>query len=374
MTKNLQDQVAEFEDWDDTLQQLSKRGLNKALIEELQEMGPSAIANIRGLNSMTDSQLSQYANLWAEKHKEATDRATDELSELRKETNSQIKDLKTTYNSDLDDLKKDTDEKLGELKDSFLKNIGAIKDDTEEKFQEIVSVASTVLGSAGWDELGEYMVDGLIEGVESKQPEFLKTLESLISAGTQRTQDTAEIHSPSRVFARIGEYMVEGLIGGITNRSNDASKASADMARGTIQSVSRLISDMSTIIDSDMEITPTISPILDMTNVQNGLNQMDSTLSANRSIALGMSVVSKNQNGLAYQFGDAISKLADANTQSNGQIVDAIDGLKSDLSDLVDKVSQLQVVMDTGELVGAISPEMDRSLGVAAMMKRRGNI
>ena len=374
LTKNLQDQVAEFEDWDDTLQQLSKRGLNKALIEELQEMGPSAIANIRGLNSMTDSQLSQYANLWAEKHKEATDRATDELSELRKETNSQIKDLKTTYNSDLDDLKKDTDEKLGELKDSFLKNIGAIKDDTEEKFQEIVSIASTVLGSAGWDELGEYMVDGLIEGVESKQPEFLKTLESLISAGTEITQDTAEIHSPSRVFARIGEYMVEGLIGGITNRSNDASKASADMARGTIQSVSRLISDMSTIIDSDMEITPTISPILDMTNVQNGLNQMDSTLSANRSIALGMSVVSKNQNGLAYQFGDAISKLADANTQSNGQIVDAIDGLKSDLSDLVDKVSQLQVVMDTGELVGAISPEMDRSLGVAAMMKRRGNI
>jgi tape measure domain-containing protein len=374
LTKNLQDQVAEFEDWDYTLQQLSKRGLNQALIEELQEMGPSAIANIRGLNSMTDAQLSQYANLWAEKHKEATDRATDELTDLRKETNSQIKDLKTTYNSDLDELKKDTDEKLGELKDAFLKNIGAIKDDTEEKFQEIVSIASTVLGSAGWDELGEYMVDGLIEGVESKQPEFLKTLESLISAGTEITQDTAEIHSPSRVFARIGEYMVEGLIGGITNRSNDASKASADMARGTIQSVSRLISDMSTIIDSDMEITPTISPILDMTNVQNGLNQVDSTLSANRSIALGMSVVSKNQNGLAYQFGDAISKLADANTQSNGQIVDAIDGLKSDLSDLVDKVSQLQVVMDTGELVGAISPEMDRSLGVAAMMKRRGNI
>ena len=374
LTKNLQDQVAEFEDWDYTLQQLSKRGLNQALIEELQEMGPSAIANIRGLNSMTDAQLSQYANLWAEKHKEATDRATDELTDLRKETNSQIKDLKTTYNSDLDELKKDTDEKLGELKDAFLKNIGAIKDDTEEKFQEIVSIASTVLGSAGWDELGEYMVDGLIEGVESKQPEFLKTLESLISAGTEITQDTAEIHSPSRVFARIGEYMVEGLIGGITNRSNDASKASADMARGTIQSVSRLISDMSTIIDSDMEITPTISPILDMTNVQNGLNQMDSTLSANRSIALGMSVVSKNQNGLAYQFGDAISKLADANTQSNGQIVGAIDGLKSDLSDLVDKVSQLQVVMDTGELVGAISPEMDRSLGVAAMMKRRGNI
>ena len=374
LTKNLQDQVAEFEDWDYTLQQLSKRGLNQALIEELQEMGPSAIANIRGLNSMTDAQLSQYANLWAEKHKEATDRATDELTDLRKETNSQIKDLKTTYNSDLDELKKDTDEKLGELKDAFLKNIGAIKDDTKEKFQEIVSIASTVLGSAGWDELGEYMVDGLIEGVESKQPEFLKTLESLISAGTEITQDTAEIHSPSRVFARIGEYMVEGLIGGITNRSDDASKASADMARGTIQSVSRLISDMSTIIDSDMEITPTISPILDMTNVQNGLNQMDSTLSANRSIALGMSVVSKNQNGLAYQFGDAISKLADANTQSNGQIVDAIDGLKSDLSDLVDRVSQLQVVMDTGELVGAISPEMDRSLGVAAMMKRRGNI
>lgn len=35
-------------------------------------------------------------------------------------------------------------------------------------------------------------------------------------------------------------------------------------------------------------------------------------------------------------------------------------------------VSQMQVVMDSGALVGAISPGMDRSLGVASVMKRRG--
>ena len=39
----------------DTLNLLQGRGLNEALIEELQEMGPSAIEQIKALNSMSDS-------------------------------------------------------------------------------------------------------------------------------------------------------------------------------------------------------------------------------------------------------------------------------------------------------------------------------
>ena len=67
-----------------------------------------------------------------------------------------------------------------------------------------------------------------------------------------------------------------------------------------------------------------------------------------------------------------VSKLAEANMSSNGKLSDAIDGLRNDFNNLVDTVSQMQVVMDSGALVGAISPGMDRSLGVASVMKRRG--
>lgn len=39
--------------------------MDSELIEELQEMGPSAIAEIKALNSMSDSELEKYDALWS---------------------------------------------------------------------------------------------------------------------------------------------------------------------------------------------------------------------------------------------------------------------------------------------------------------------
>ena len=50
-------QVKEFGEWQDILESLAGRGLDSDLIEELQDMGPDAIAQIEALNNMSDSEL-----------------------------------------------------------------------------------------------------------------------------------------------------------------------------------------------------------------------------------------------------------------------------------------------------------------------------
>ena len=68
LMKNLEGQVKEFGEWQDILESLAGRGLDSDLIEELQDMGPDAIAQIKALNDMSDSELEKYAGLWKVKH------------------------------------------------------------------------------------------------------------------------------------------------------------------------------------------------------------------------------------------------------------------------------------------------------------------
>ena len=98
---------------------------------------------------------------------------------------------------------------------------------------------------------------------------------------------------------------------------------------------------------------------------------MDTALTADRSTLLGVTAAA-NQNRTNSYIDELASKLSDANTQSNNKITSAIEGLKSDFSGLVDKITKLQVVMDTGTLVGAIGPDIDRELGGLSTMTRRG--
>ena len=128
------------------------------------------------------------------------------------------------------------------------------------------------------------------------------------------------------------------------------------------------------LLRGKIDAEPTIRPVLNLTNVNSGIAQIDGALMASRSLNLGMDVVYRNQNGSNSGLDDLASRIADANSQSNSRIVDAIQDLKNDFAEMIERFSQLQVVMDTGTLVGAITPEMDRSLGVAAVMNRRGNL
>ena len=383
LMKNLQAQVDEFKDWDSTISELSARGLNEALVEELQAMGPSAIAEIKALNSMSDTELAQYANLWSEKHKEAKNRATDELEGLRVETQNQIGQLKSDLNKDLielgntyvtklEELQVETSKKLDELEQDYKKSVGLLPEYTEEEFSEMVRVATDVLREANWDENGEYIVDGVTSGIENKRETAINSVKQLGVDMVEAFKKTIDSHSPSKVFATLGGFIDQGLVVGIEKYKNNVVDSTSDIANETIDTMKDVVSCISNIVNSDMDFQPSIRPVIDMSDADRGLGLINGAFSS-RSMMLGMNVDFGNQNGFKSQINEAISKLSESNMRSNETITNAINELRSDFSDLVDKVTNLQMVVDSGELVGAIAPKMDRSLGRAAVINRRIN-
>lgn len=96
LIKALQSQVNAIRTWRTNLQGLIKKGVDDGLIKELQKAGPAAAGQVKALNSMSRPELDKYVSLWREKMGLARTQATDELAQLRQETNKKIQDLQNS--------------------------------------------------------------------------------------------------------------------------------------------------------------------------------------------------------------------------------------------------------------------------------------
>ena len=371
---NLQDQVDEFKDWQSVLDSLSARGLNEGLVEELQDMGPSAIAEIKALSSMSDSQLQQYAILWAEKHKLAKTKATEELENLRVETDSTIKAIRdharcdinkaiADYESDLEKLDKTTNKQLEKLTQEYEEKVGIIRVDTESQLREMGKSVSEIM-----TQVGENIVKGLVNGVNNQESVLYDTITSMMNEVVSIGYKVPDEHSPSKVFFGIGEFIVKGLVNGINHLKDNAVDTCGDLGYSVINSMSSSISRIADIVNGDMDYQPTIAPVLDLTNVRSGLGMLDNAFAANRGLSIGSSVAMGNQNDKSELFG----KLQEVAEKSNNKLTSAIDSLRNDFSEMASKLERMQVVLDSGALVGEIAPDMDNALGGLARMNRRG--
>ena len=375
LMKNLTDQVQEFGEWQDILGSLSVRGLSSELVGELQEMGPSAIAQIKALNSMSDSELEKYAALWSIKHAQAREQAVGELEGLRIETQNSIAQLRVDAERELDDYRAtwqtkmnqvtiDANRELEELRQAFGEKVGLIKKDTEKETQEMVDTAQAILKEAGWDETGKQIVTGIKAGVEEEKPNFLDALTQMALEGVQAVKDTLDINSPSRVFQELGNYTGLGFVKGLTDYANKSYDAAANVAGYATDGLSNAISKVSDLVNGEFDMQPAIRPVLDFTDVARGAGELNSLLGYTRTLALA------GQTSLA--FNSTLDKDGMTVTVDNDGVVQELRSLRSEMAEMTARMERMQVVLDTGTLVGQMADPLDAALGQKQTFRGRG--
>ena len=375
LMKNLTDQVKEFGEWQDILDSLSAKGLDSELIGELQEMGPSAIAQIKALNSMSDSELEKYAALWSIKHAQAREQAVGELEGLRIETQNNIAQLRVEASQELEDYRVvwqqkmnqvtiDANAELEQLRKDFGEKVGLIKKDTETETQEMVDTAQAILEEAGWDETGKQIVTGIKKGVEDEKPSFLDALTQMALEGVQAVKDTLDINSPSRVFQELGNYTGLGFVKGLTDYADKSYNAAANMAGYATDGLSNAIANVSDLVNGEFDMQPTIRPVLDFTDVAKGFGELNGLFGYTRTLALA------GQTSLA--FDSAMDKDGVTVTVDNDGVVQELRSLRNEMADMTARLERMQVVLDTGTLIGELADPMDSALGQKQAFRGRG--
>lgn len=103
-----------------------------------------------------------------------------------------------------------------------------------------------------------------------------------------------DINSPSKVLEKSGMYFDLGMAKGISGFASIPEKAANKMAYGTVDTVKSVLSELSTIVPNEMDLSPTITPVLDLSNIQNGNRYLRSMLSGNVGI-VGYGSISKSR-------------------------------------------------------------------------------
>lgn len=171
--------------------------------------------------------------------------------------------------------------------------------------------------------LGKQMAQGFADGITAKKDDVVTAASAVAQAAADATKTTLDIHSPSRVLMGLGEYAGQGFVIGLKAYQAASYSAGETVADAATIGINESLAQIQRLMESDMEWQPTITPVLDLSGVQNGASRMQSMLA-------GASVSASTANAISFSMN---SRTAGA---SNTDIVKAI----NDLNKRMDSIQQ----------------------------------
>lgn len=153
---------------------------------------------------------------------------------------------------------------------------------------------------------GSNASEGFYKGATAKIGQ-LKGIAGMIkdAVGTE-TAKKMEEKSPSKLMFRIGAYAIQGMLNGMTSLKDALFKTSSETTDGAIEPIKEGFGSLQTLIDEGLEADPTIRPVLDLSEIQNGMSIVDGMF-GNRSIQVGS--IHSNGRIISDQMGSISDKL-----------------------------------------------------------------
>lgn len=228
---------------------------------------------------------------------------------------------------------------------------------------------------------GAYIAEGMAAGISSRISVVVSEASHMAQSASSAASKELRINSPSKVFMKIGASVTEGFAKGIhdtTYMSNEASEDMATLAVGSAEETLRHTTDemfksatasiaaayayINEVASQSLDSTPVITPVLDMTNLQNGMYSMGNlwNMNLNNPFAYANSMFPGS-----YQYANTMRANNDFVTQTE------LRGIRSDIKQLGEAITNMNMVLDSGTLVGQLTPGIDRSLGSITGMKER---
>ena len=230
-------------------------------------------------------------------------------------------------------------------------------------------------GFQGLVDVGGNLISGLWQGITGAAGAVWNGICDFGSSIVNGFCDFFGIHSPSRVMAGIGEYLSLGLAQGITDETDSVVQGVQDVSDTALSTMMDLAQRVGDIASDDFEYEPSIQPVVDMSDVQNGVDWLNDTLfqngtvalNAERTAGLAANVVRRAEVTKAQQ--EEANK-PDQKTNPNADIVSSVEALGEHIDSIARAVANMKVQMNGRKLVGEIINDVDEGLG---KINRRNN-
>lgn len=235
-------------------------------------------------------------------------------------------------------------------------------------FEEVTKTATSTVARAvddiyqGWDgtgtpfeEVGEDMMIGLQQGMESRFEELNDTGDASTSYVLEAAKAAVDSHSPSKKFFTLGQDNVRGLILGMQSLIQNAIDSADEVSQTVLSRFKQRFSEFN-FDDLDDISHPVITPVVDLSNVSIARDDIGSMLSLNPETSMQFKTHLNDKN-----FQNEAPRIeVDVNNES---LVQSFEDLKSEVASLKGTMANLKVYLDGHTLVGGIIDEVDTKLG-----------
>lgn len=140
-----------------------------------------------------------------------------------------------------------------------------------------------------WYTAGNFLTIGLAAGIRSGESEAINAAAEVAGKALEAAKQKLQINSPSKVTYGFGRFFDLGLSNGIYDYADRVAKATETISNQALSAAQIIAENIAATMDEDFEYEPTIRPVLDMDEVDSGLNAFDRSF-ANRSMNLAGSI------------------------------------------------------------------------------------
>ena len=250
----------------------------------------------------------------------------------------------------------------------FLKNLPADISDAANTVDNIIESTYRDAMKLPTDELvkdyvatGEETANGVSEGIMDATPGVTSAVQTFSDACTVAMTPEQEAS-----WVELGKTMVLKFVEGITNATTSVTEATVTMVTSAYQSAVDFINS-----PENVGFTPRITPILDLSNVQNGVGQINGMF-ATSTVALA-DINVKLTNDSVTELNNIADEMRRSNESNHIELMGAINNIRGDLSSLADAIDGMNITMDGNTVVGKLIGKIDTRLGEIAQRKGRGN-
>ena len=215
---------------------------------------------------------------------------------------------------------------------------------------------------------GGYVLEGSAQGMYDNVD---VVRDAAAYAGTESLNaynKASGVASPSWKFAQSGMFQMMGGAEGIRKNVGMLIGAAEYAGNETVDAFSESISDLSDMANLDIDDQPSIRPVLDLSNIQNGVGQIDSMFSRRMATSV---TVRPTMNSM--DISSAVGGLADLTGKGNGDIVSTLKTQIAMTSQLINILKNQKIYLDGKTCVGGMVNEIDKQLGRKQILAgRRG--
>lgn len=370
LLSNMESQINGITNWAEGIETLGIRGMSAELIQYLADMGPEGYKYVKAFLEMTDEEFSEANDLYAQSltlpdsaaetirvgfewagveivesvaagtysaADTGEDAGEDLVDNVAEASYKQAKNNKTLQEAGIQAVYSFV-KGLNEAKDSTSFDLtqlyGRYGTDFADGLYSMEDIVKTFY-AGNWRDFasdlaqmgvktGEFYVSGIDHALTAGEIIDKIYKDGKIVGGymDQGACDELEIESPSRKAMETAGYYAEGLCIGMKKSLTSVYNSSAEMGDEAITGLQDSIYNISDMFGMDFDDTPTIRPVLDLSNINQGVANMNS-LFGGQTVTANLNAINRGM-GVKDTDVSELTKISQAMDKANQQYADRI--------------------------------------------------